>query len=353
MSTRYVERPEVERLANHEAIHHPLDVSHLEFPFIGIGQDKTEIDFGEPQVIRVGVAEPDKPAGVLLVPVAWSDYSRRPFQEIRLGAIARYTNLRVIGIDYPGMGNVDRPEGNGLTKTQVKEARKGRMTNLTERYWDAITNAGLLNVRDRSADSNHANLWLPVAISGNSLGSFTATELAATAPEGVEITDIHWSELMALKKVPIGVLAARTTIKGAPDLDVYMAANYCAPDFVDRDFDGLKAQIIAQKKSHWYSARTLSRGKQLMATEEALEREIISIDKEHGTTVHIVSAEKGLSPKSELIAFSDYMHSALGGSRSTGKVRRSVLPGEYHGYQDNLAAVLHQLSQLSIVQSQS
>jgi len=66
----------------------------------------------------------------------------------------------------------------------------------------------------------------------------------------------------------------------------------------------------------------------------------------------LVSAEHGLSPKKELIEYTDDLFIKFGRSRSNRKLRRQVLRGEYHGYQDYIAAVLHQLGGITIANVQ-
>lgn len=79
-----------------------------------------------------------------------------------------------------------------------------------------------------------------------------------------------------------------------------------------------------------------------------MERGGIDLDLEHGTTVHLVSAEHGLSPTREMTEYGDDLIKKFGRSRSDRLFRRQVLPGEYHGYQDYIAAVLHQLGGITI-----
>lgn len=252
MKTRYIDQEQVSRLADHPAIAEPSPLRTVRSKVANPFED------GASQTIRFGVAEPDGvPSGVLLAPAAWSDHSTRPFQKLRLGAMAKYSGLRVIEADFPGMGNLDLPlEDNELTPTQIAEAKEGRLTDLSDQYWRAMLQEGLLTAGE-CAD------LLPVALWGNSLSTLTVTELAASSPEDVKITDLYLSEVMGLQKIAVARLAGRMIFKGGKDLgSVYQARNTGLPDHTNAGFFGLAQQLWLQKKGHTYPVNALSGGKQ-------------------------------------------------------------------------------------------
>ncbi len=158
---------------------------------------------------------------------------------------------------------------------------------------------------------------------------------------------------MGLQKIAVARLAGRMLFKGGKDLaSVYQARNIGLPDHNSSGLLELIQQAWSQKKGHIYPVNALSGGMQQQATLEALDRGGIDLDLEHGTTVHLVNAEHGLSPKRELIDYSDDLFIKFGRSRSNRRFRRQVLRGEYHGYQDYIAAVLHQLGGITIANVQ-
>ncbi len=327
---RYIDSVPVLRHVHSEAIKSPQLVEHYN---IAVDTD-SELLSGE-QVIHVGVADVESPKGIIFVPSSWSDYSSRPFQELRLGVMAKYSGMRVIGLDYPGMGDFEGGRGDELSENQLQEARNGRMQSLVGNYWAALDQAELLT--DESQNK------LPFAFWGNSLSSLTASEMLASAPEGHSITDVHLSEIMALEKMLTARLAARFAIKGSKDLDVYLAMNSSLPEYESSGLDGLKKQVLAQKQSHWAAVATLAKGRQTDVIKEAFMSGRLDLDKEHGTTLHVVSAEFGLTKAGKVDQFLNYLTS------NRIFTRQDRLTGEGHGYQDSLPAVIDQLGYLTLL----
>lgn len=333
---RYIESPAVQELIGHDAIANPAPIEHMVYS-ADVDSDALE---GH-QNIRLGVAESTEPTSVILVPASWSDYESRPFQSLRLGTMAAYANARVIGLDLPGMGNIASPP-DSLTERQSEELKAGRMKELANIYWKALEHDELLTAQDGSA--------LKVSLWGNSLGTLTVEELALACPEGVFLQDVYISEPMALKKMVAGKLATRFLLRANKHMGDYSALNTGMPEHEGGTVLDLAHQASAQAKSHWQSVQALSRGLGGVIFEEAYQKGVFSNDAEHGTRVHIVTAQDGLSPEKAVGEFSKQVHDH--GFRYNGNLQsRRILRGEGHGYQDALPTVLEQLSYLAIVEA--
>lgn len=338
MSTRYIETSAVQELIGHESIVSPAEVEHYD---IGVPTD-SDLQSGE-QLIHFTVADVDNPAGVIIFPVSHSDYGQRPFHSLRLGTIARFANARVIGLDWPGMGNVEGGRGNELTEKQIEQLKAGRVTDLVERYWHVLGAQGEL--------SDDEERKLPIALAGNSLSTLTVSEMATQAPEGHLITDLMLSESMAIS--PVSALAkglnfARNASKHFSD---YGKLNEGMPDYEDAGFQSWLSQVLVkQRQSHRLAVVALARGCQLDLVKSAITTDKISRDPEHGTLVHNVVATDGLVSERDYLILNDLLIRM--GMSFHGLRRSQKLAGEGHGYQDGLPALLDQINQLRFMEMQ-
>lgn len=336
---KYVESPAVRCYVGHESIVSPTSVNLIDIPV----EVDSETLSGE-QTIHIGVAEGSpEPKGVLLVPVSWSDSCSRDFHANRLGTLAKFTGLRVIGIDYPGMGDIDGGRNLELTEKQIEDAKNGRMQNLSETYWKALQSQNLLN---GSSDET-----LSIAFWGHSLASFTVAEMAATTPDGHEITDIHFSEIMALKKEFPLSFALRFANKGMYDLGLYLDMNAGMPEYSSSGTLGLLKQVATQPQSHLRSFQTLTKGRHQEVVKSAYENGRISTSHDSGTKLTIVSADKGLVATKALSGFIKYIRRPFNDKTFNPNIEVRTLFDTGHGYQDALPAVLREATSLTIVEA--
>lgn len=332
-TTRYINSAEVLQFTGHDAIVDPAPVVHIDAP---VTTDSVQLE--GLQTIHMGVADTDKPQGVVIAPVSWSDYSKRPFQQLRLGAMARFGNVRVIGLDFPGMGDVEGGRGNELTERQLEEAQKGRLQDLASNYWSALDSEKLLD----DANGNP----LPMALWGHSLSTLTVAELAASLPDGREIDDLYVSEAMALGRTTVRHLARVFLTKAGKDLGRYQAMNEGALDYEDAGITGLVRQVVRQSAAHYVSIQALSGGMHSKIIEQAYVSGKLGEGAESATHA-MVRAERGIG----LVEAFDQLSKNLKDIKPTNQAR--VLKGEYHGYQDSMPAVLAEMTHLTIVQAQS
>lgn len=337
MSIRFTQRAVVQEYVGHEAITVPAQTDVIAYER---QLDSDRLD--GIQQLTFGVAEPEnEPHSVLVAPVAWSDYSDRPFQKLRLGTMAKFSGARVIGLDMPGMGSVDDIAADPLSEKQVEQLRNGRMTDLAEGYWTALTDQSLL------LDDNDKQL--PVALWGNSLSTLTVAEMAGAAPEKVKIQDLMLSESMGLDEVNPYKLGLKFLMQGGKDLSKYKAMNNGMPEHQESGLSGLIKQFAAQRQAHWLTVVALSRGKQYGLLNDAIKGRRLDRDQEHGTRIHNITAEHGLTQIQSAARLSDTLN-AFGFGYSTLQSRQ-VLAGEYHGYQDSLPALLAVMSRLAVVEA--
>lgn len=337
MFTRFTERPVVQEFVGHEAITAPSQTK-----VIGFERQLDSERLDGVQRLTFGVAEPDnEPHSVVIAPVAWSDYSDRPFQKRRLGTMAKFSGARVIGLDMPGMGKVDGVAIDQLSEKQVEQLRNGHMTDLSEGYWAAMAQRELL------FDANDKQL--PVVLWGNSLSTLTVAEMAVAAPDTVKIQDLMLSESLGLDEVNPYKLGLRFLMKGGKDLSKYKAMNDGMPEYQESGLGGLVKQFAAQPQAHWLSMIALSRGKQYGSIIDAVKDRRLDCDQEHGTRIHNITAEHGLASDRSISRLSDKLNS-LGFGYNTLQ-NRQVLTGEYHGYQDSLPALLAAMSRLAVIEA--
>ncbi len=326
---RHIHTPEVQELIGHESITNPAIVNTVEH-LAAVDSEQ----LGGIQLHAMAVAEPKtQPEAVIIHPVAWSDYNQRPFQALRLGTIADFTGARTIGLDVPGMGNVESESTHSLSEKQAEDFNNGRMQNLAETYWEAMQKEGLL--------TDAQGQPLPVTLWGHSLSALTVSELLAAAPEGVTIQEVVLSEPMALRKLSVARLAAAFLLKGGKDLNKYHKMNTGMPEHTDAGLVGLAKQVVKQPASHLLVAKVLTHGKQLDILHEA--RKLGRLD--NGIRVRVVTAEDGLSPVQETAQLVETLSSF---GLNDEQLQVETLNGEAHGYQDSLPALLSQLSKLAI-----
>ena len=320
-----------------DAISHPASVTHYDLP-MRVDSERQE---GE-QTLHVSVAHVEEPVAVGLNPVAWSDYGRRGFQENRIGAVAAHSKTREINLDFPGMGDLASGRGGELTEVQLEQLGKGRMTNLSSLFWQMLQEQDLLlDVRGNN---------LPVAISGHSLGTLLAAELAAAAPEGVVIQDLLLSESMALRERRPSALGLQFFLKGAKDWKRYLSMNQGMPAHASSGNIGLVRQVWTQRESHRGAVRALAGGQQEAIVREAYMRGSLSKDPEHGTRVNHVIAEKGLVRGVDGIRFGQVFEGQVGRAAAN-LIRPDVLGGEAHAYQDAVPALLAVRDRLAVVEA--
>lgn len=323
---RFTQTPEVQANIGHDVIIN-ADPNRVrqETYYAEVDSDILE---GE-QPIHIGVAEPlsGDPRSVILVPVPWSDYSKRPFQAGRLDIIAQATDSRVVGIDFPGMGDSENGRGNELSEKNLEEARQGRMHQLGQTYWDVLKNqAGVL--------INDTDEQLPIILDLNSLSTLTGAELMLTA-EG-KISHAIFSESMALRQRTVPGLGLDFMTKGGKDLGRYLAMNGGLDVETGTGLSGLAKQVIRQRQSHLAAIQALAGGKQLEIIADAMK------NKENGaitpdTVFHIIRAEEGLVREDDHQKFIQMMQ------QFGAQVRVEELAGEGHGYQDSMPALLQVL----------
>lgn len=327
MKPRYIESKVVQQYRDHDAIAEPATIRHLD---VAVATDSDQYN-GE-QTIHVSVAEVDNADRALIVPVSWSDWGKRPFQEIRLSVMAKYLDIRVIGLDFPGMGDLPGGRRDELTEKQLEEAEKGRLRDLTSNYWQAIQQEQLLS--SSSGDKMPVGLW------GSSLSTLTVAEMAVSAPEDFQISDIYTSEIMGFERVKKLGFAVRFMTRGAKDLDIYQAMNTAAPEHDSGTMSGLVMQALIQRQGHRAALTALAKGQHKTIVRESFDSGRI----DSNTALHIVSAENGLSSPSLVDSFVKTLNS----NRPNNPIFEERLIGEFHGYQDSLPAVLDQVSALAL-----
>jgi pimeloyl-ACP methyl ester carboxylesterase len=336
MSLRYIETAMVRQYIGHDAIAHPAPAVHLDL--------EREVDsdlLQGKQILHMSVADQLDPEALVIVPVSWSSYGKRPFQAARMGSMATFSNSRVVTLDFPGMGDAEHGRGAELTEKQREELHRGRLIDLVKGYWQVLVRHQL----DKRSDGSP----LPVALWGNSLGTLTATEMAVSAPESIKLQDVLLSEPMALHKMNEGTLAAQFLLYGSRHIGDYYPLNKGFP--VDHTSLGsLFTQLHRQPGVHLGVVTALARGQQWPIFEAACKSGRIDSDPEHGTRFHIVSAGQGLTKREENDALAFNLRYYTAARRL---IRRQTLVGEGHGYQDALPCVLAQMDYLAVVEDQS
>lgn len=330
---RFTQTPEIQELIGHEAITDPAPMTHHHVP---LEVDSERVDDGH-QIIHLGVTDVDNPQALIIMPTAWSDYALRPFQSLRAGSVSAFANARVATLDFPGMGDWPGGRGNELTEKQIEELNAGRAHLVAQQYWQAIEKLGL----PYDAEGQR----LPVAIFGNSLGTLTGAELAATAPDDTVIQDLYLNESMGLRQMSGLLLGMKFGLFGGKFLKEYHAMNTGATTQGHRSMVDVGLQALTQRQSHRLSVRALAQGQQSAIVTEAYQSGRLRPGSD-GTLVHHVTAEKGLVRPREADRFSAELNT-LGAQPN-----RLVLPGEGHGNLDALPVVLHQVGGLAIVASQ-
>jgi len=333
---RYTQTPYVKRFIKHESITDPAGVEHL---YIPVETDSETLEGFS--VVHASVAEVPNPEAVVIMPVSWSDHGERPFQERRIGTMADFSNARVICLDFPGMGDADGGRKNEFTEKDYEDLKNGRLTSVTKRYWKALETENLLN------DDNGNPL--PLVFWGNSLSTLTIAEMLANLPDGLDVSDVYFSEIMALEKKSRILLAADFMTKGAVDLQYYQDMNIGAPEIPDSGIKGLVKQVVLQPRAHLKALTVLTKGKHIEIIKEVLDSGKLSNDKEHGTRFHSINAEHGLSNLQRVADFSDEL--AVYGFTRGHLLRRIQLAGEYHGFQDSYPALLAQMTDLAILEA--
>lgn len=330
---RYTQTPEIQANIEHDVIvNADPDRVRQETYYANVDSDKLA---GE-QPIHIGVAEPlsGKSKSVMLMPVAWSDYSKRSFQAGRLDVMAQLSDSRLVGIDFPGMGDTENGRGDELSEKNLEEAKQGRMHELAMTYWDVLANQSGVLV-DEDGERPPVVLWL------NSLSTLTGAELINTAPEGVKISDAYFSESMALRERSTTSLGLDFMTKGGKYLSEYLAMNKGFDVAAGTGLSGLAKQVKRQRRSHQAAMQALAGGKQIEILAEALKddgRGVITPD----TTIHIVRASKGLVSEKDHQRFVEEM------KRHGAQVRVQEIAGEAHGIQDSMPALVGLLQDLSI-----
>lgn len=336
MSTRFIESTAVTQYIQHDSIVNRGDVVARDF----VLQVDSDALAGE-QTIHLHSAEVEDPRGVIIAPVSWSDYGKRGFQQNRLGTMARFANATVIGLDFPGMGDLKGGRRDELTEKQLEELEGGRMQDLAAKYWQALDESSLLN------DAN--GIALPIALWGHSLSTLTTAELAAALPDGRVLSDMYNSEVMALSETTVGHLMRIFPTKGAKDLtSVYQKMNVGAPEVESSGGNtAFVRQIFTQRQSHLGSAKALAAGRHTEIIEEAYKSGRLNNDPEHGTLYTLVQAEHGLAKFGDYQKFERKLVSA--NRRAVGLVNPRTLLGEFHGYQDSLPALICEMSRLALL----
>jgi len=338
MSMRYIETPAVQELIGHPAITSPAEVVHYDHWVV------TDSDLmSGSQAIHVSVADVENPSGVIIYPVAHSDYGKRPFQALRLGVVASYAKARVIGLDWPGMGDVEGGRRNELTERQIEQLKDGRVTDLAENYWKVLGDQGEL----LDDEGNK----LPIAFVGNSLSTLTVSEMVCSVPEGHVVTDLMLSESMAISPVHALSKGVNFMKNGPKHFNDYSRLNIGLPDYKKSGLSSYLSQlIIKQPQSHRLAVVALAQGRQLELVESAIVGGMISRDPEHGTLVYNVIAADGLVSESDYLLLNNRL---IEFGLSTNGLRRSQrLAGEGHGYQDGLPALLDQIRRLRFMEMQ-
>lgn len=327
MIERYSNSAPVQELVGDEAIRVPEAVAHYDIPVLN-DSDKLE----GVQMLHFSVAEPENPHAVILTPARFSDFGKRDGQELRTGAMAAGTGARVIHLDFPGMGDQANGRGNELTERQQEALKLGRMQEIAKLYWQVLQEQGMLTDKDGSP--------LPIALWGDSLSTLTASELAASLPEGHTLADLYLSEHMALQEQSALTLGKNFLINGGRDDALYNSMNIGKPE-VPTNWSMTKfgKQLITQRQSHKLSVQALARGQGSAILDEAINDGRVTPD----TKIHLVTAEYGLVDPAAAQAFHD--------SIRTLDVHRQELNGEGHGYQIALPNVLQQASRLAIHQT--
>jgi len=334
MSERYIQSEAVRLYIGHEAITDPLPVIHC---LESVTVDSERLGGG--QRIETSFASPVAPKGVIIYPTAWSDYGSRPFQEVRIGALARFTGARVIHLDWPGMGASAEVYKTSLSEKQEEELVRGRATNLAEVYWKVAESHDLLT------DDNRAPL--PLGFMMHSMANLVGTEMAATAP--YRVADYHSSEALGLTRRAPALLGLSFALKANRHFNDYAPMNE-GLDLPDSGIGPmLKRALTSQRFSHWLPVKAMARGSQLDVFEEAIQSGRFSFDSDHGTRFHAVTAEDGLvSRTAALLQLQSMRNGVTSGNGDYPNARGERLIGEGHGYQDSLPAFLDQASRLAI-----
>lgn len=249
----------------------------------------------------------------IIMPVPWSDYSDRQFQEERIEAIAEATSSRVISVDFPGIGPISEP----FTKEQRRAALgKNEETPLDERGFAV---AGRLAWRALQWYDRRI-LEDDLLILGFSQGASTAVGMLQTRPEAAKIGDVMLWEGAGWQQQKVGALALKFAVNGSKDQDYYHSLN---PEWVEGDSSTrLVPQLLRQSSDHLLPVRMMAQGRDLAALEYAVkERELRS------TRIHLINGtESTVSP-------TDVNNKVAESLRRLGHwdVHRVLHNREYHG----------------------
>ena len=154
--------------------------------------------------VRVGVAKPqfEAPRSTIIMPVAWSDSPEHRFQQQRSQLMADVTGGQVLTIGFPGMGGEYNDPHNQLSEKDLEEIRHGRLSTYARGVWQALEQNNDELLSDGSGNRLPVGLWL------NSLGTLVGSELLATAPEGMAVSDVYL--LIASTNIRLRILAQRS-----------------------------------------------------------------------------------------------------------------------------------------------
>jgi len=282
--------------------------------------------------VRVGVAKPqfEAPQSTIIMPVAWSDSPEHRFQQERSQLMADVTGGQVLTIGFPGMGGEYNDPHNQLSEKDLEEIRRGRLSTYAKGVWQALEQNNDELLLDGSGNRLPVGLWL------NSLGTLVGSELLATAPEGTTVSDVYFSESMALRRMKTALLIGLFVSKSSHRFNEYKATNIGAK--VKKAEVPLVRQAASQIESHYQSVKALAGGQQIPVLQEAIasENSVITDD----TLFHVVRAGEGLERPTDnerLIRFLNLSLSNRFGMKPN--IRVQELAGEGHGYQDSLPVV--------------
>lgn len=333
---RYIESAHVKDYIGHEAITDPAPVVHMDIP-VDVDDERS----GGSIDVHISVADVENPIGIGIMGASWSDYGKRPFQTWRLGSIARFSGMRMLGVDFPGMGDSIHGRSNEFTTNDVQEMKEGRFRSMAVRTWDALKDTVLLQ---------HADHNLPLALLGHSLSTLFMAEMADTLPEGHVIQDFHSSETMALIVRSKPTLVSSFIYPGGLYLGKYAKMNGTRPATVtdDEPRHGMGRQVFEQPEAHLRAFSALGKGMHGEIIESAVRSGRLSTDKEHGTRHHLVAAERGIAPTP---AMKEFEQKLLKQGYPSSQLFYRMLSGEFHGWQDSFPALLADLSSLAILES--
>ncbi len=245
----------------------------------------------------------------------WSDMCAAPFNQERMKLIAEAANARIIGIDNPGAGL----HTSDLTPDMSAELRGGNYSEVAQLIWRAAEKHPLFDPEETDE----------LVLGLNSLGASVSAELAAHAPEGVQIDRFVWYEGVAFQEMKPFKFMKNYIVHGGGGRNEYLRQN---PDWVGAPRSGGEVALHMKRQLSGFYAypRAMAIRTIGAAMSEAREREAFTTD----TLFQIANgslSEVSSTPENDRLA----AHVRGLGAQ----VCRAVYTGENHPMFDSLPKV--------------